>query len=71
MREEEKLLRQKLSDVEKSRKQLQADVASRERSIQQLRAVSAPLATRTSVLCYLRAAFIFVSPPPRPSGNIF
>lgn len=40
MREEEKVLRQKLSDAEKARKQLQSEVACRERSIQQLRTVS-------------------------------
>lgn len=40
MREEEKVLRQKLSDAEKAKKQLQSEVASRERSIQQLRTVS-------------------------------
>lgn len=70
MREEEKLLRQKLSDVEKSRKQLQEDVASRERSLQRLRAVSSPLAT------HLRPAVICVSPsslclvlPQEPSSD--
>lgn len=40
MREEEKVLRQKLSDAEKAKKQLQSEVASRERSIQQLKTVS-------------------------------
>ncbi|KAF0027822.1 hypothetical protein F2P81_020563 [Scophthalmus maximus] len=39
MREDEKVLRQKLSDAEKTRKQLQSDVANRDRIIQQLRAV--------------------------------
>lgn len=40
MREQEKVLRQKLSDVEKAKKQLQCDLASRDRTIQQLRVVS-------------------------------
>lgn len=40
MREEEKVLRQKLSDAEKAKKQLQSEVAVKERSIQQLRTVS-------------------------------
>lgn len=40
MREEEKVLKQKLSDAEKAKKQLQSEVTSRERSIQQLRIVS-------------------------------
>lgn len=40
MREEEKGLRQKLLDAEKAKKQLQSEVASREKSIQQLRTVS-------------------------------
>lgn len=40
MREEEKALRQKLSEMEKAKKQLQCDLASRDRTIQQLRAVS-------------------------------
>ena len=39
MREEEKVLRQKVADVEKARKQLQSEVANRDRSIQQLKAV--------------------------------
>lgn len=40
MREEEKVLKQKLGDAEKAKKQLQSEVANRERSIQQLRTVS-------------------------------
>lgn len=40
MREEEKALRQKLCETEKTKKQLQCDLASRDRTIQQLRAVS-------------------------------
>lgn len=39
MREEEKTLRQKLSDMEKAKKQLQSDLANRDRTIQQLRVV--------------------------------
>lgn len=39
MREEEKVLRQKLADTEKAKKQLQSDLASRERTIQQLKVV--------------------------------
>lgn len=39
MREEEKALKQKLSDVEKVKKQLQSDLANRDRTIQQLRVV--------------------------------
>lgn len=39
MREEEKVLRQKLSDVEKAKKQLQSDLTNRDRTIQQLKVV--------------------------------
>lgn len=39
MREEEKLLRQKLSDLEKAKRQLQSDVANRDRTIQLLKVV--------------------------------
>lgn len=39
MREEEKLLRQKLADTEKAKKQLQSDVANRDRTIQLLKVV--------------------------------
>lgn len=39
MREEEKVLRQKLADIEKSKKQLQCDLSTRDRTIQQLRLV--------------------------------
>ncbi|XP_071336035.1 kinesin-like protein KIF20B [Trachinotus anak] len=37
MREEEKVLRQKLADMEKAKKQLQSELASRDRTIQQLK----------------------------------
>lgn len=40
MREEEKALKQKLCEMEKAKKQLQCDLASRDRTIQQLRVVS-------------------------------
>ena len=39
MREEEKLSKQKLTDMEKSKRQLQSDLASRDRTIQTLRVV--------------------------------
>lgn len=39
MREEEKLLRQKLNDADKTKKQLQSDIANRDRTIQQLKGV--------------------------------
>uniref|UniRef100_A0A087YHJ4 Kinesin family member 20Ba n=1 Tax=Poecilia formosa TaxID=48698 RepID=A0A087YHJ4_POEFO len=39
MRAEETTLKQKLSDMDKTRKQLQSDLSSRDRTIQQLRAV--------------------------------
>lgn len=60
MREEEKSLRQKLSDVEKVKKQLQADVANRDRTIQQLRAVRSEAASSS---CLCAGWFIFVSSP--------
>lgn len=40
MKEEERLLRQKLSDAERLKKQLQSDLTNRDRTIQQLKAVS-------------------------------
>ncbi len=39
MREDEKVLRQKLADVEKAKKQLQSDLTNRDRTIQQLKVV--------------------------------
>ena len=39
MREEGKVSRQKLTDTEKTKKQLQSDVANRDRTIQQLKLV--------------------------------
>lgn len=39
MREEEKVLKQKLVDTEKVRKQLQLDLVNRDRTIQQLKVV--------------------------------
>lgn len=39
MRDKEKVLKQKLSDAEKAKKQLQSDLAGRDRTIQQLKVV--------------------------------
>lgn len=39
MREEEKALRQKLGEMERTKKQLQCDLTNRDRTIQQLRVV--------------------------------
>ncbi|KAF3841653.1 hypothetical protein F7725_023604 [Dissostichus mawsoni] len=48
MREEEKLSKQKLTDIEKSKRQLQSDIASRDRTIQTLRVVkNTPLFQKT------------------------
>lgn len=64
MREEEKALRQKLSEMEKAKKQLQCDLASRDRTIQQLRAVSSGRS-----VC-LTMPFFFISFSSPPSGTI-
>lgn len=55
MREEERVLRQKLSDLEKAKKTLQNDVACRDRTIQQLRTVSSSFTSFTVTnLCTLQ-----------------
>lgn len=52
MREEEKGLKQRLCDMEKSKKQLQADLASRDRTIQQLK-VMCSMITLKKMGCYV------------------
>lgn len=51
MRDEEKVLKQKLSDAEKAKKQLQSDLAGRDRTIQQLKVVRSSVPPPDYSLC--------------------
>lgn len=74
MREEERVLRQKLSDLEKAKKTLQNDVASRDRTIQQLRTVSSSFTSFTVTnlrrLQFSKTDIILISLSVLHSGTI-